>query len=525
MERNEWSGALEALERAADFASVSSDISMLLALARRHEDRPCGAVLEALERALETGRWKRYSPGDARLLEAEILVRLRRYSGALRALALVPPGEEEARIRLLALKGLGDTHAFLAVMEESLDRYPGDARIARILLEYAPGLHPGEREERLMSLVLRRLPLLLESDGELACAAAPFIRNPAEAGRMVAAYRAAGGSRRGGRSLPAALNLGLVDDGEAAAEFFADAGTLDKALILDVFNLLRSEEGKDLFNRNLLAFSGVIVEDGDADGFYESRASYRDGELLGYRYDADQDGLPELVMIFSGQLPDRAEQLVLPEAADSPAPPVRDEDRIKAKLVWDRYPAVLSAEIEDCFFIPRPMDYFFNPVRLAELCGTGTRGGLVYPEIEEDSRGISRRSLVSFALQIRRPSAEFEGAEEVIDLDRGVPRRAVEILRGRVVSRTDFVLGSPALQRIDLDLDGRMETLRRFAPQPPPSGEEALDRRGELVFTESDWNGDGRYETAEEYFPGGKRRSYMDMDGDGLREYFEDSEE
>jgi hypothetical protein len=288
---------------------------------------------------------------------------------------------------------------------------------------------------------------------------------------------------------------------------------------------LRSEGGKELFNRNLLAFSGVIVEDGDADGFYESRASYRDGELFSYRYDADQDGLPDLIVIFSGQVPDRAEQVVLPEAAASPALPVRDEDRIKAGIVWDRYPAVLSAEMESCFFIPRPMDYFFNPVRLTELCGTGTRGGLVYPEIEERYQRISRRSLVSFALQIRRPSAEFKGADEVIDLDRGVPRRAVEILGGRVVSVTEFVQGSPSLQQVDLDLDGRMETLRRFAPQPPPSGEEVLNRRGELVFTESDWNGDGRYETAEEYLPGGKRRSYMDMDGDGVREYFEDSEE
>jgi hypothetical protein len=528
--REAWPEALAALERAGDYSGVSSDVSFLLARAREHEQKPRGAVLEALGRALEANRWN-HSPFEARLLEAETFIFLRNYTDAFRVLDQVPEGEKKAELRLLALKGLDDVSAFRRAMEESLDRYPRNPRIARILLEYAAGKLPEQSllklsllkqgEEISVPLVLRRLPVLLEGDPELAFLAAPFLPDEGEARRLVAAYRAgfvppAGPSPA---SLPAALNAGLIEDTDAVAELFA--GTLlDRDLLLSVFSLLRSGEGRDFFNRNLLAFSGVIVEDGDRDGYYESRTRYRNGEIQDYAYDADQDRLPELTVVFSGQEPDRAEQTVLPESAVTFSLPVRDEDRIKALVVWERYPAVLAVEMEGCSYIPRPLDFFFNPIRFVELCGNGGRGGLLYPETEKEYPRISRRSLVSFSIQIRRPSGEFRGADERIDLDRSIPRRASEILDGRVVSVTEFEQGRPVVQRVDLDLDGRMETVRRFRSLPLPGrDEDLLDWSKEIVFTESDWNGDGRYETAEEVLPGGVKRYYKDLDGDGIRDY------
>ncbi|MDR2370273.1 MAG: tetratricopeptide repeat protein [Treponema sp.] len=525
MNRGAWPEALAVLERAGDYSGASSDVSFLLALAREHEQKPRGAVLEALGRALEADRWNR-SPFEARLLEAETFIYLRNYTEALRILDRIPEGEKKAELRLLALKGLNDISAFRRAMEESLDRYPRDPRIARILLEYAAGGLPEQSllkqgEEIPVPLVLRRLPVLLEGDPELAFLAAPFLRNEGEVRRLVAAYRAGFAPPAGPSpaSLPAALNAGLIEDTEAVAELFA--GTfLDRDLLLSVFGLLRSGGGRDFFNRNLLAFSGVIMEDGDKDGYYESRTRYRNGEIQDYVYDADQDRLPELTVVFSGQEPDRAEQTVLPESAVTFSLPVRDEDRIKALVVWEQYPAVLAADLEGCSYIPRPFEFFFNPVRFVELCGNGDRRGLLYPEMEKEYPRISRRSLVSFSIQIRRPSGEFRGADERIDLDRGIPRRASEIHGGRVVSVTEFEQGRPVIQRIDLDLDGRMETVRRFRSLPLPGrDEDLLDWKNEIVFTESDWNGDGRYETAEEALPGGVKRYYKDMDGDGIRDY------
>jgi hypothetical protein len=124
-----------------------------------------------------------------------------------------------------------------------------------------------------------------------------------------------------------------------------------------------------------------------------------------------------------------------------------------------------------------------------------------------------------------RPSREFQGAVERVTLARGIPQRSAEYLEGRMISVTEFILGRPIVQRIDLDLDGRMETVRRFRREagPPDSGEGFLWDNPEyaavLVASESDWDGDGIYETGEEYLPSGAVARSWDLDKDGVKEY------
>jgi hypothetical protein len=539
-----WREAEAALERAADYADVSSDLSYLLALARSHEGRPGGAVLEAARRALETDRWRRYTPEEGRLLEAETLIRLRSFPMALESLSRVPESAAAARLRLLALRGLPDMPAFRAAMARALEQYPREPALVRILLETLrpgygtplypalppQGLPPGNEGE-LVALALRRLPFLLESDPELAYRAVPFVRDTAEARRLVESYRAAGG--RKAASLPAALALGVIDEDQAMDELFYHPAlvsparpaepVLDRALLGSLYTLLRSDGGKDRFIRNLLSFSGVITEDAQEDGYIEARTRYRDGMITGYSRDADQDGLPETELFFTGGVPDRAEFVVLPDASVYGQPeafrfPVKDEERSKAFLWWERYPAVLRTELAGLVYIPRPLELNYAPVRLAPLFGSGP----LYPEGEQ--AGLTRRALVSFSLAIERPG--YGGGLERVELDRGVPRRAVETLDGRTVSVTEFRLGRPYTQRIDLDLDGRMETVRRFRrdfESPVPAADHPWEYAGILEFSESDWDGDGVFEYGETYLPGNTVIRSWDMDRDGVREYVETS--
>jgi hypothetical protein len=527
-----WPEALSALERAADFADLSSDLSFLLALARSHEGKSRQAVLEALERAIEANRWGRYTPVRARLLEAEQLIALRGYSAALAALDQVPDSADASALRLAALKGLCAAAAvppaaeFRRRMIEALDRYPRDPRPLRIFFDYARNRDPAGGDQPLMETVLRRLPFVLETDPDLAWMAAPFIRDTEEARRLVAAYRAGGyGPARNGHfrpspaSIAAALNLGLIGDEAAAEELFAPDAALviDKDLIIEVSDLLRSEAGRKRFAEKLLAFSGTITADDDRDGYPESRAGYANGTLREYGYDADQDGVAELVVSFdSGGGPQWAEQAMPAEwtmpgmAAERPA----------ALILWERYPSVLRAELEGSVFIPRPGDFQFAPFRFIELAGGGGYSGLPFPRREDSAPRLTERTLVSFSITIQRPSAEFDGAMEWIDIDRGVPLRAVEILNGQPVSVTEFIKGRPVSQRLDLDLDGRMETLRRFRSLEYDA-ENPLGYKKTVESSESDWNGDGVYETAETYREDGSVLYFWDMDGDGIREYSE----
>jgi hypothetical protein len=517
-----WAEAEAALERARDFAGVSSDLSYLLALARSHENRPGGAVLDAARRGLDTDRWNRYSPVQARLLEAEALLRVRAFAETLRSLALIPAADAEwygariACLRLRALLGLRDIPAFRSAMALALERYSRDPGPARILLRYAAEKAVPEAGERgLVATVLKRLPLLLDEAPDMAYLAAPFMGDAGEAFRLVSAYRASGGADP--EAIPAALNLGVIDDDAAVEELFR-LKTLDKGLILEVWKLLRGSGGRENLGRNLSRFSGVIQEDADTDGYPEARTRYGGGVIEEYACDADQDGVFEWRVFWSAGVPVRADIAVPPEGGAGPAReaaglPLRDADLPRASLVWERYPAVLSAGLGGLTYGFGSGEFIFSPFLIT---GIPESGGLLYPERDPRGARLTGRALVSFASSLERPSREFSGAVERVSLDRGIPLGAAEYLEGREVSVTEFFQGRPVVQRIDLDLDGRMETVRRFSARgglPGPEGAPAPES------SESDWDGDGVYETGEEYLPGGLVIRSWDLDKNGNREY------
>jgi hypothetical protein len=185
-------------------------------------------------------------------------------------------------------------------------------------------------------------------------------------------------------------------------------------------------------------------------------------------------------------------------------------DGSRVFLEWEQYPAALRAELGDTIYILRPGDFFFHPLQFRDFLGSN----LLYPE-RGFIRQISRRALVSMALVIERPGRIILGSLERTEMQGGVKRRSREYLGDMLVSETEYLLGQPLVQRIDLDQDGRLETVRRFR-----RSDFSLDDTGELVSSESDWDGDGVYEYGETYEEGRIIRSW-DMDKDGVRELFE----
>jgi hypothetical protein len=292
--------------------------------------------------------------------------------------------------------------------------------------------------------------------------------------------------------------------------------TLDRSLILSVWGLLRNEASRDAFRRNLLSYSGVITEDEDKDGYAETRTWYRGGTLREYHYDADQDGREDLRVSFSAGVPVRGEAPVVPGGSVPGA-----GERGMALIQWETYPGVLRAELDGIAYIPRPGEFFFTPLRFTEFLAGGA-ASFLYPQRDDRWRGLSRRGLTAFSLAIERPGGEFPGAVELVELDRGIPRRSVEYVEGRPAAVTEFSAGRPLVQRIDLDLDGRMETIRRFRQDGPGEGGTAGPSAHGRVLesSESDWDGDGVYETGEEYFPEGTIRRAWDLDEKGRRRVY-----
>jgi len=512
----QWEQARSALERAADFADVSSDISYLLALARLNTNESRGSVLQAVGNALRVGRWTRHGEEQARLLEAQQLIAMRRYSAAIDSLAIFrPPVEtaDAAMLRLAALKGLVNGGAvsysaeFRRRVSEAMNRYPRDTRTLRLFFNYAnyayaDGRMPNSDDIRIMELALERLPFLLPADPELAWIAAPFINDIEKARQLLVGYRAAS-SKPNPASLVPSLNLGLLDDIDAVEELFADsaqpAAVLDKDILVNVWKLLRSERGRNHLARRLQVFSGAITQDEDHDGYAESRTVYKQGVIEEYHFDADQDRIEDVAITFNSGNPQWARIPALP-----------------AVVFWESYPSVQRAVLESGLYLPAPGGFQFAPLGFIEICASDTTPGLLYPQREPLQQNITRRMLASFAVSVQQPSVEFAGGIEHIYLENGIPLRAEVILDNKIVSFTEFENGRPVIQWLDLDVDGRMETVRRFR-RNFFTGRSALNWdelqarlsqtgpnfRQLLESSESDWNGDGTFESGELYLEDG----------------------
>ncbi|MCL2801079.1 MAG: hypothetical protein FWD28_04905 [Treponema sp.] len=525
-----------ALERAADYAHVSSDISYELAVIQERFSVDRTKIIENLDKGIQTNRWVIYNEGLAVLFKARQLIAMRNYHEALNYLDNIMNRSEFAgnayirteiaMQRLLCLRSIGkNDHGALAHFRSevlsAMDRFPRDPRPLRIFFEYARDINrrpqPSElpsSDVNIMELALHRLPFLLEQDTELAWMAAPFMRDLQAARRLLLSYRNSGNHPSAGSIAPA-LNLGLLGDIEAADELFASLPgaediKIDKNIISEVYNLLRSEEGREYFTRKLLSFTGYILSDDDSDGFIDSRTKYKDGIIEYFELDRRQTNVFDLHITMGDGAP--AGALVQ----------IAGQETL-AFLFWERYPSAAEVLIGnlpddkiDEHFKFGPAVFQYAPVVFTTLGGSNRLTGLPYPVPAQQYIEMTRRSLLSFCSSYTRPSPEIDGAMETFFMNRGVILQTVEHLNGRQVSVTEFERGLPVIQHIDLDLDGRMETIRRFRQPPQVSNwEDILNYRSLIASSESDWRGDGRHKTMEVYLEDGSVVYYFDMDGSG----------
>ncbi|MDR1231127.1 MAG: hypothetical protein LBK61_06980 [Spirochaetaceae bacterium] len=484
-----------ALLRAMDYADVSSDMSYQLAFVRLELGRPVNLALEAARDALDTDRFRVYRAEDARLIEARCLLAVRQYSAALRSVQFCADNADSALVRLEAWKGLDDRQTFIQEAALVLDRFARDARISALILRYAATHTPAGGEQALVDRVLRVVSMLVSQAPELGYLAAPFVYDREEARRLIAAYRAVT-PVPAAESLPVALDLGVIGGESALATLFG-YDTVDRDTLLSVWSLLGTDEARDAFEQTLRGFTGFITIDEDRDRIVETRVAYRAGRLLSYEHDADQDGVPDVSVRFVDETPESGFL-----AAGNIA------------LSWQGFPSISHAEKDGLRYDFAPRSLFYAPFRLRELCGD-----TILPEPDGYVSTMTERTLAGFALAVTRDSREFDGAVEVITMRDGVPVYAEERLNGRVVSETVFERGVPVQQLVDLDVNGSLETVRRFRAERVPDYYPFHEITPSSQI--SDFNGNGVAEYKEEYAADGTVSRFWDMDEDGVYEYRE----
>jgi len=532
VKKEQWNEAYAAIIRASDFKDVLSDISYLTAVLQLKASRVNRLeVINNLNNAIDVKHWEIYSENHALLFKAEQQIIAQDYMGAVNSLDLISErGElasnmtterhaqmraDAAMLRLLALRGMAlaynEGYDFILALTQfrshvlsAMDKFPRDGRPLRIFFEYARNRMPELNEMSepgdiyLLELALRRLPFLLETDPDLAWMASALIWDLDEARRLTGAYRAIRYPHPA--SIPIALNLGLIDDETAINEIFADAGenikTLNREIAEDTYRLLRSEEGRISFTEKLNSFKGIIEADVDRDWHMDTFVSYNSGSIEKFQFKSSLYNYCDYNIDF-----------------DLNNAPVTCNSSMN--IYWERYPSVKKIETGTEVFLFGPVFLQYAPLRFIQIGGSDRIEGLIYPELAEQNL-ISRRAILSFCSSVTRPSAEIQGALEIIYMSRGQVLQVIEEIDGKQISVTEFQRGLPVIQRIDLDQDGRMETIRYYR-RPPPDyvWEDLIDYRRLIASSQSDWRGDGRHMTKEVYSLDGSVVYYFDMDGTG----------
>ncbi len=437
-----------------------------------------------------------YSDRDAAVIQAEALVRMRRWREALEAASSASGLATDPALRLIRAKafaGLGDRAAFIGEIRYSIERFPDDPAFPRLYLSRAPARPASLAERSLGELVAERAAGYAESDPEIPVLAAPLMASRSDRENAVLAFRAAGGSSAA--ATLGALEYGLIDEAKAISEFFGGGFAQRVDGLSRLASLMRTPEARKSLASALASWSGAVEADRDGDGVAEETFELSRGLVSAWRIDADQDAAFDLEAAFADGLPASIEL---------------SAGGLELRAEYGDFPYLAGLRFEDgkgsrsYSFGPGALAY--APLRMRLFVGEG-RQSIYLPEPLE-SPVPTEMACASAALGVRSSGAGL--AARLIDYEetallRGVPHSSRAFRAGRLYSTTAYERGNRAVERADEDGDGRFEVERSYAPLGSSASE--------LAWTRIDTDGDGVFDYREEAAP--PYRKEWDYDGDG----------
>lgn len=488
---DDWQRARLFLERAKDFSGELSDLSYLLALTLSQTGASAFLTLEAAQTALETARWYRRTPEEARILAAEAQVRLRNYAAALRTLESCAENAQTALLRLRALRGAAhsgrgeasrrNNALFKSELRQSCGRYHNDPAFARMAFMWAAKVAPDEADGNFENTdfieeLLRLVPSLSEKDNDIAYLAAPFYRDEDEARRLLMRWYAPLNDNIPQTSIPVLLNYGVINE-EKALDCLSREYQLKANVIREVYTHFRTDEARGRFNNFINHYTGVITEDYDDDEYNEALAVYHNGIMQIFTFDDAQDGIADMTITMEAGKPVNIWQPYYPPGyGNLPArffEPLTEREKLIVS--YSEYPAVEEIRAAGAVFRFRPNSFFHKPVEFEQFAPPF---GLPFPLVQNEyiqnkyiqnnyiqnelAVMLSMRSLWSAAYEVELEGRNFEGATLYIELNSGVILSSREELNGKKVSEDFFRNGRLYDRFIDMDLDGKRETRLRF---------------------------------------------------------------
>ncbi len=522
----DWEGASFEARLGATYDPAMADFPYVEALSLAARKGARADILERVETALTDGYfWRTYSRSEAFVLAARLKAETRRFSEALALLAKAGtvPSADADYVRVLALYGLERNGEARRAVDAALERWPFDARFARVFLtRERTSIKTGDAAP-LAAKILSRLYVWENEDRELLLLAVPFEADVQSRVRDVRTYRGMGkndlaaaaslraaeadsrsgvesalpdearddpsartrpGNPLGPESTVYALEYGILGEEAAEAELFAaQESGIPLSQLHGLCKLVGKKSVRASIESRLDGYEGVITDDADGDGIVDSRIRYRLGRPVEATFDTNQDGYPEFAV-----------------SCDLGEPATIAVGKAEAVVHYDRYPAVRAVSSGGREYVMKPLALSWAPVEWVRE-DFGFTGNAFYTiKTVGSAAPLTERLLAGSA------SCYTDGDSSRVDLENGIPVSAERRENGRIVSWTSYKRGFPSLEKADLDRDGYFETTSTF------------DERGNLVTVEADRNGNRRAEYREEYLATGALVKRWDSDENGAFE-------
>jgi len=498
----DWAQASFEAQLGATYDPSIADFPYVEALSLLATGAPRADIIGKLENALSQGRsWRAYDRNEAVVLCARLYAETGRNTDALSLLDSLK-GRNAADgdyARALALYNLKRYRPARALISSALDSWPFDSRFPRLFLQRERGETPTDGTIGLAAAILSRLYVWQNEDRELLLLAVPFEPDPAVRDRNIRIYRSMGKAdssqaaaldTSSALSPLLALEYGVIDEKAALEEVFAGESSGIPLCSLQALCRLSGPETVRLeVAKRLASFAGVITDDANGDGIVDSVIQYRLGRPVRASFDPDQDGYPDCTVDC-----DLGEPAVLRGRLGNP------------EITYDAYPSVRTVTDGLREYTMKPLALAWAPVEWVrqDFSLQDTDFFTIRFLLPQDF--LTERLLIGNASFYTEPDpARKDGIVRVV-LVAGVRQSSESRSGGQVYSRTSYVHGFPSVSNSDRDGDGRFETVQQYGKDGKPAS---------LLV---DNNGNRTPEYRESWLPDGTDRMQWDSDENGAFE-------
>lgn len=504
------------------YAPAVADFPYLQALCGKRAGFPFEDCLSNAESTFASGmKWQRYTEEDAKLLCAELNLKMLNYDEALRLIESIKFHNADSDfITASALYGLKKTEKAERIISQSLDKYGFEPRFIKLFFLQERGIKQNLFAKDLSKKILSILYLWKNDYSELLPLAAAFEHNSFVNVHNLKMYRV--------MHLPfskteniediyfrsdailACLHHGIIDEDTAVDEFF-DLSTFftepiskEKILIPAVFkthltelcSMVGSPKIRERIKEILKNYSGVVAEDANKDGILESKIFYRNGRPFSAVFDPFQRGYPRFIVECNFGIPKSI-----------------TGKNSEYKILFDEYPFASSFLKKDTAYVFRPLALKWQPILLEELnlmlfSKKEKNNSFFILKARPEARELTEQSLVYYALYSEKSIAEKNESEKIF-FDKGIPFLAGKRADGMLISVTNYKNGIPAIEKADSDADGYFEVIKKF------------DEKGSVISISVDLNKDKSFAYNEFYLKNGSVRKVWSGNGKDEIVYFE----